>query len=105
MATTVRFDHPAQQIVLQDYIHAVEDAEKRVASLVQQIEQLLETWSMARLVQAIQAMRGIALINAVTLVAEIGDFTRFANPRQLMAYVEQGDERRGFLNGTLDVWC
>jgi transposase len=85
--TTVRFDHPAQQIVLQDYIHAVEDAEKRVACLVQQIEQLLAAWSMAPVVKAIQAMRGIALINAVTLVAEIGDFTRFASPRQLMAYV------------------
>ena len=32
-------------------------------------------------------MRGVALINAVTIVAEIGDFTRFTNPRQLMAYV------------------
>ena len=85
--TTVRFDHPAQQIVLQDYIHAVEDAEKRIAGLVQQIEQLLEAWSMAPVVKAIQAMRGVAFINAVTLVAEIGDFTRFANPRQLMAYV------------------
>ena len=42
---------------------------------------------MAPMVKAIQAMRGIAFINAVTLVAEIGDFTRFANPRQLMAYV------------------
>lgn len=85
--TTVRFDHPAQQIVLQDYIYAVEDAEKRIARLVQQIEQLLEAWSMAPVVKAIQAMRGVAFINAVTLVAEIGDFTRFANPRQLMAYV------------------
>lgn len=85
--TTVRFDHPAQQIVLQDYIHAVEDAEKRIARLVQQIEQLLDAWSMAPVVKAIQAMRGVGFINAVTLVAEIGDFTRFANPRQLMAYV------------------
>src|ERR1700721_1067914 len=38
--TTVRFDHPAQQIVLQDYIHAVEDAEKRVTCLVQKMSQL-----------------------------------------------------------------
>jgi transposase len=85
--TTVRFVHPAQQIVLQDYIHAVEDAEKRIAALVEQIELLLEHWSMAPVVKAIQAMRGVAFINAVTIVAEIGDFTRFANPRQLMAYV------------------
>jgi transposase len=40
--TTVRFDHPAQQIVLQDYIQAIEDAETRVARLVDQIELLLE---------------------------------------------------------------
>src|SRR5476651_1460073 len=83
--TTVRFDHPAQQIVLQDYIYAVEDAEKRIVRLVQQIEQLLEAWSMAPVVKAIQAMRGVAFINAVTIVAEIGDFARFDNPRQLMA--------------------
>lgn len=85
--TTVRFDHPAQQIVLQDYIHSIEDAEKRITRLVEQIELLLQHWSMAPLVKAIQAMRGVAFINAVTIVAEIGDFARFANPRQLMAYV------------------
>jgi transposase len=85
--TTVRFVHPAQQLVLQDYIHAVEDAEKRIARLVEQIELLVESWSMAPVVKAIQAMRGVAFINAVTLVAEIGDFARFDNPRQLMAYV------------------
>jgi transposase len=85
--TTVRFDHPAQQIVLQDYIHAIEDAETRIARLVEQIELLLEHWSMAPIVKAIQAMRGVAFVNAVTIVAEIGDFSRFPNPRQLMAYV------------------
>jgi transposase len=85
--TTVRFDHPAQQIVMQDYIHAVEDAEKRIIRLVEQIEMLLEHWSMARVVKAIQAMRGVAFVNAVTIVAEIGDFARFDNPRPLMAYV------------------
>ncbi len=42
---------------------------------------------MAPLVAALQAMRGVALLAAVTLVAEIGDFRRFANPRQLMAYL------------------
>jgi hypothetical protein len=85
--TTVRFDHPAQQIVLQDYIHAVEGAEVRLQRLEQQIEELLPSWSMAPVVEALQAMRGIALIVATTVVAEVGDFSRFANPRQLMAYL------------------
>jgi transposase len=83
----LRFDHPAQQIVLQDYIGAVEDGETRVRRLMHQIEELVPAWSMAAVVDALQAMRGISLLAAVTLVAEVGDFARFANPRQLMAYL------------------
>ncbi len=85
--STIRFEHPAQQIVLQDDIHAVEDAEARRDRLTGQIEELLRDWSMAPVVEALQAMRGVALIVAVTLVAEVGDLTRFDNPRQLMAYL------------------
>ena len=48
--TTVRFAHPAQQIVLQDYIHAVQDAEARLDRLTRQIEELLPNWSMAPVV-------------------------------------------------------
>jgi transposase len=85
--TTVRFEHPAQQIVLQDYIDAVSDAEARVERLTGQIAVLLPSWSLAPVVEAIQAMRGVAFIVAVTVVAEVGDFNRFDNPRQLMAYL------------------
>ena len=85
--TTVRFEHPAQQIVLQDYIHAVEDAEARRDRLTRQINDLLPSWAMAPVALALQAMRGVALVVAVTVVAEVGDFRRFANPRQLMAYL------------------
>ena len=85
--TTLRFQHPAQQIVLQDYIHAIQDAEQRVARLAEQITALLPNWSLAPVVQALQAMRGVGQIVAVTVAAEVGDFSRFANPRQLMAYL------------------
>lgn len=85
--TTVRFDHPAQQIVLQDYIHAVQDAEVRRDRLTQQIQELLPNWSMAPVAAALQAMRGVAIVVAVTVVAEVGDFRRFTNARQLMAYL------------------
>jgi transposase len=85
--TTVRFDHRAQLIVFEDYIHAVTDAERRIDRLTRQVEALLPDWSMAPVVRAIQAMRGVALINAVTVVVEVGDFARFGNPRQLMAYL------------------
>src|SRR5262249_36175471 len=76
--TTLRFEHPAQQIVLQDYVHAVQSAEQRARQLVEQIAALLSSWSLAPVVQALQAMRGVALIVAVTVVAEVGDFSGFA---------------------------
>jgi transposase len=85
--TTLRFDHIAQQVVLQDYIHSVHDAEARVDRLTRQITELVPNWSMAPVVEALQAMRGVAFVVAVTVVAEVGDFSRFANPRQLMAYL------------------
>jgi len=85
--TTVRFQHPAQQIVFQDYVDAVADAEGRVERLTGQIADLLPNWSLAPVVEAVQAMRGVAFIVAVTVVAEVGDFHRFETPRQLMAYL------------------
>lgn len=83
----MRFTHPAQQIVLQDYIDAVADAEARVERLTGQIAALLASWSLAPVVEAVQAMRGVGFIVAVTVVAEVGDFRRFGTPRQLMAYL------------------
>ena len=83
--TTVRFEHPARQIALQDHIHAATDAEARIERLTKQIADLLPGRSLAPVIDAVQAMRGVAFIVAVRVVAEVGDFNRFDNPRQLMA--------------------
>ena len=64
--TTVRFQHPAPQIVFQDYVDAVADAEARVEKLTGQIAVLLPSWTLAPVVEAVQAMRGVAFIVAVT---------------------------------------
>lgn len=85
--TTLRFEHPAQRIVFQDYVHAVEDAEKRRDTLTEQIRELLPDWSMAPVVTALQALRGMAMVTAATLIAEVGDLTRFSNPRDLMSHL------------------
>jgi len=71
---TVHFDHPAQQIVLQDYIHAVTDAESRVERLTRQIEEFVPQWPMVPVVKALQAMRGVGVVVAVMMAAEVGDF-------------------------------
>jgi transposase len=42
---------------------------------------------MTSVVEAYQAMRGVAFLTAVSFVAEIGDVRRFETPRQLMAYL------------------
>jgi transposase len=79
--------HPAQQITLQEYIHAVTECSGRVDRLTEQIQKLLPQWRMAPVVNALQALRGVAPIVAVTTVAEIGDLGRFKTPRQIMAYL------------------
>jgi transposase len=82
-----RFDHPARQIAFEELVQAVDEAQRRRDRLAKQMQELLPSWSLAKVVAAIQALRGVALIAAITLVAEIGDFHRFVNPRQLMAYL------------------
>lgn len=82
-----RFDHTAHQIVLQETVEAVRLAKERVARLEKNIEEFMPQWHLAPVVEALQALRGISLIVAVTFVTEIGDLRRFDNPRQLMGYL------------------
>lgn len=81
------FDQPAQQDVVNDYREAVELATARVARLTRQMAERSATWVQAPLVTALQALRGVEMVSAVTLVAEIGDFRRFASASELMAFV------------------
>jgi transposase len=83
----LRFEHAAHHLVLEDYIEAVEAAEARRNRLTAQIAAMLPDWTLAPVVAALQTMRGMALVNAATLIAELGDLSGFANPRQLMAYL------------------
>jgi transposase len=82
-----RFEHAAQQIVFEELIQAVEQAQSRRDRLEQQMVALLPSWSLRGVVAALQALRGVASLSAITLMAEIGDFRRFANPRELMAWL------------------
>jgi transposase len=83
----LKFEQPLHHIVMEDCIAAVEAATARRDRLEAQIAAALPDWSLAPVVRALQALRGVALVAAATLVAELGDITRFDNPRQLMAYV------------------
>ena len=67
------FDHPAHQIVLQEMLEAVRLAKERVERLEQTIEEFLPAWSLAPIVEALRALRGVDLIVAATFVSEVGD--------------------------------
>ena len=83
----VAMPHPAQQVALQEYTNAVHENLKRVERLTDQIRLLTPDWRLAPVVSALQAARGVSLIVAATLLAEMGDLSRFANPAQLMAHL------------------
>jgi transposase len=79
--------YPAQQVALQEYIDAVHEGLQRVERLTDQIRQLVPGWRLAPIVTALQAARGVSLVVAVTLLAELGDLSRFQKPSQLMAHL------------------
>jgi len=84
---SLRFEHDWQQIVLQEYMDAAKAASRRVADLTDQLMQALPGWSLAPVVDALVALRGIDKLAATVLLAELGDISRFQSPKQLMAYL------------------
>jgi transposase len=79
--------HLEQRIALEEMLHAVRQAGDRIARLEQAIHAAVPDWSLAPSVTALMALRGIEFIAATTLLAEIGDLTRFRTPRELMAWL------------------
>ena len=84
----VRFEQPAQQARLLDYLHEVDHMAARVKRLEQAITEAVKLASpqVQEVVKGLQALRGIAEISAVTIVAELGQISRFDTARQLMGY-------------------
>ena len=84
---TVKFALPLQQLVLQEYIDTVKEAQRQVAGLEVQMREALTGWSLRPVAEALMALRGVSLITAMTTLAELGDITRFDSPRELMSYL------------------
>src|SRR4029450_1746520 len=77
----------AQQIVFQEYGQTVTEQTERLGRLELALHEQVQTWRLAPVVDALQALRGVQFTVAVTTIAELGDLTRFDNPRQLMNYL------------------
>jgi transposase len=78
---------PAQQIVFQEYVHAVTEQSARLDRLEAELRGVVRSWRLYPVVAAVQALRGGEFTAAVTLIAEVGDLTRFDTPRKLMSYL------------------
>ena len=78
---------PAQQIVFQEYVRAINEHTERLQRLDQELQEHVKTWRLYPVVEALQALRGVQFTVAVTTIAELGDLTRFENPRELMKFL------------------
>jgi transposase len=81
------FEHPAQRLAFQEMLNAVRSVAERIDRLDAALIEIVPAWTMAPVVAAFQAMRGVGLVTATTMVAEAGDIRRFEHPRQLMAFL------------------
>lgn len=81
------FEHPAQNIAYAEYRAAVHDTHERVERLTHALREQTEGWRFAPVVKALITLKGIDFVAAVTLVAELGDWSRFAHPKELMSYL------------------
>lgn len=81
------FQHAAHNLILQDLLLAVKHAEERLDRTEAAMVEFLPRWSLAPLVEALQALRGISFVTAAIVMVEVGDLRRFENPRQLMGYL------------------
>jgi transposase len=82
-----KFEHPAQQRVLFDYLKTVEDLRDRVAGLTGALAEMVQSWQLEPMAKALQALRGIDLVTSATLVAEVCDFRRFERTPDFVGYV------------------
>lgn len=76
-----------QHITLREYRDTIDETERRIARVTEQLRALTPTWRWAPVVAALHALRGVSFVTAVAVVAELGDLTRFGHPRELMAYL------------------
>jgi transposase len=82
-----KLEHAEQRLVFEEMMLAMRQAKERIERLEQAIRAAVPDWSLAEVVTALMAMRGLDLVSATTFLAEIGDLSRFRTPSELMAYL------------------
>ncbi|MEO7794472.1 MAG: IS110 family transposase [Thermoanaerobaculia bacterium] len=83
----LKLDHPAQRFSLEEYLAVIDEATARLGRIEKALIEQVAAWRFAGVIDALQAMRGLDTIAAITLVTELGDLTRFDSARKLMAFL------------------
>lgn len=81
------FPQPWSQIAYQEHLHAIDERLAQCERLETALREAAPAWRWYPVVQAIQALRGVQFTIAISLIAELGDLSRFEQPRQLMAWL------------------
>lgn len=86
--THVHFDQPAQEATMADYLEEVDHVAARILKLEKAIDEAVRQAQpeIRAVIEALQALRGVAQTTAATIVSELGSPSRFQSPRQLMGY-------------------
>jgi transposase len=79
--------HRAQKMVMEEYLLRIDTATLQVGRIDNQMELLLQTWSRRPFVEALMGFRGFQTTAAMVLTAEVGDFLRFAHPKEFMGFL------------------
>lgn len=85
--TSLKLEHREQRIAFEEMLLAVGQVRERIERLEKAMREAVADWTLAPVIEAVQAMRGIDMVGAIAFLAELGDLSRFENPRQLMAYL------------------
>lgn len=95
------FGNEWQQLAFDEHRRTIEDRLAQCGRLETALREAVVNWRFYPVVLGLQAMRGMQLTTAVGMLAELGDLSRFAHPRQLMAWLgvtpsehSSGDKRR-----------
>jgi len=83
----IKMPFPAQQFALQELMNQISEAGARLERFEAQIAREVAGWRWEPAVRALMSLRGVALLNAATLIAELGDLSRFTRPQELMSYL------------------
>lgn len=102
------FETPMQHIVMQEYIEAVKEATRRVRGMEGQMQWAVRGWSLEPVLKSLMAMRGVSMVTAMMILAELGDLTRFSSPKLLMSFLglvpsehsSGGSKRQGSITKT-----